>query len=131
MKKSSKKLSTQTVTRLRAVAAAILAEPALYNQWAGEIPKRSATGSCGTPACILGWAVALFMIRTNALHTLKPGARALGMTVPTAKILYVPGYWPRTFYRAYLEARNRSDHFTSACVAVARIEHFIRTHGRE
>lgn len=130
-KKSSPKLSSLTVTRLRAVAAAILAEPKLYNQWQGKALVRPSGQSCGTPSCLLGWARALFSPRSRSENSMAPGRRVLQLTNEQTYLLYVPGAWPADYREAYEAAKESRDDFTAACVAVARIEHFIRTQGQE
>ena len=93
---------------------------------------------CGTTACIAGWAILLAKKKDISGYSDNhfpiiagrpwdvTDARYLigGMTT----YLFFVGSWPRNFSEAYRKAltpRERAD------VAVARIEHFIKTKGAE
>ncbi len=146
-------LSTETIDRLRAVEKAILAEPELYSQHSIYPLKRDCNSesvgmtcdSCGSPACLFGWAVSLFP-EDAAFDNSDPanlgvemgnaGRRALKMDSaiagrygrPTWELLFEPGFWPRDRIQAYYDAVTPAER---AQVAVDRIEHFIKTDGAE
>lgn len=140
-----KNLSRLTVTRLRIVAAAILKEPEYYSQNSTDRLRRSKDMMCKSAACIFGWAVALFVEKGKKRRggcMSRLGARALGLkgwsggpfleNGSQAKRLYCPDAWPPKFIGALRQAEVcPNGAFTAACVAVARIEHFIATNGRQ
>lgn len=127
------------VKLLRKVKAHILAEPKrlymssyikseAHNMDIGhDYPK------CGTAACIAGWACLLELKPKDPYefwqtHSVGPEAAALlGIDDQAAYRLFEPSEWPKQF------ARGRSDDGAkeTAKVAAARIEHFIKTKGRE
>lgn len=126
-KKKTKKKNTLkliSVRRLREVAAQIMREPLRYNQHSTGRPD------CGAPACLLGWAIHLFGGDAR-VYQVAEGARVLRITHLQAGRLYRPGLWPEAFRSDYSVAKHHRYDFTAACVAVARIEHFIRTNGAE
>lgn len=128
-----KKLSKNTIARLRAVAAAILKEPSIYNQGLGCPARRpSKKDPCGTAGCLLGWAVTLFgspYVKRKKRIRREDGAAVLGLNHEQATKLWHSLCWPAEFAEAYALAGE--SHFLRACVASARIEHFIRTNGAE
>lgn len=93
------------VRLLRRVAKHIVEEPRRYNQ--GSWCDRSNDAPCGTMACIAGWAV------------------ILGDKLDPKKIDHERIYHEAKRFHAAKTLRGR------ASVAVARIEHFIKTKGKE
>ena len=84
---------------------------------------------CGTAGCIAGWAVLL-------KHGVTKAGKICDVPVEAAKILdiedcgrlfYVDD-WPEEFSLPYLSAHTPAKR---ARIAVARIEHFIKTKGAE
>ncbi len=148
-------ISATTIRRLRRVRAAILANPRLYNQNSIQC----ADESCGTAACILGWANTLFpktskrqrdaakkswnaedehyfsVLSPDARRTLTCGTAALYLTAVQAKRLWTPDQWPNPFRdeesRAYYELGSSEFRRAAAWIAARRITHFIRTDGKE
>lgn len=124
-------LSNESIGKLRAVAAAILAEPNLYDQ---STPPLSGD-TCETACCLGGWGV--------WLNNPTPQAYAASMSCLGIRGMAESfGMSERQFFPLYMSADNWpapfSDQFEAAgtnkqraVVAVARIEHFIATDGRE
>lgn len=86
--------------------------------------------SCGTAACIAGWTCILSKKRTS----LRVAADLLGIkgsffecSSETAR-LFDAGEWPEPFGRNYQGAKTPR---ARVKIAVARIEHFIKTKGKE
>jgi hypothetical protein len=78
---------------------------------------------CGTAFCIAGWARALDPgITDDACYY---GQRLLDLTSNEARRLVVMSFWPDQF--------KGPDDFSeeASARAIARIEHFIKTEGRE
>lgn len=124
------------IARLRKVEKFILAEPRRYDQ--DEKMRKLAkleldnlgkqAPPCATMHCIAGAANAIEKRKRFGYHTAR---RFLGLTIDQAYKLfaYVDGNgWPYAFQTAYNQARTLRER---AKVAVARIEHFIKTEGRE
>jgi hypothetical protein len=123
------------VKLLRRVAAHIKAEP---RRWTYNWAKPSDEAPCGTQACIAGWAIILGCGLKRPLdkrgnlkipkrlanldggntYTSYPASKLLQITPAQAKRLFI--YWPKQFTEQF-----------SAEEAIARIEHFIKTDGRE
>jgi hypothetical protein len=121
-------LTPLAIERLRAVKAAILAEPMLFDMQDDRSPNRS----CGSPGCIFGWALFLWPneVVRQSLHNYRyqDGAVALGLPCPTrhdswmttrdtpasalplpdllARRLFYPYHWPEAFSRAYERIRD-------------------------
>lgn len=145
-----KTLSNKFIARLTQVTAAILAEPALYSQ-ISTCPLTQPRGdACGTPACILGWAVFLFRsdVKVKLRLTRKDGSRphykyallhkagteALGLKATEANLaltkkLFEPYDWPSDDRIRYQTAVHGSQ--AAALAATQRIMRFIRTNGAE
>ena len=151
MKKQKPKpaLSAVTIRRLRRVAAHICAEPLSYDQGFAGTPRpgRKSNRHCGTPGCILGWIVALYPLTSeqraaademidDGIHfrfeNFRLAAFILKLDLDAALRLWDHDKWPEKYKevgRTYgfisnftrLEARN----------AARRIEHFIKTDGKE
>jgi len=124
-------LSPLAIERLRAVKAAILAEPMLFDMQDDRPPNRS----CGSPGCIFGWALFLWpnAAARPSLHNYRyqDGAVALGLPCPTrhdswmttwgmggtdvaalplpdllARRLFYTDNWPEKFRNAYIAIRT-------------------------
>ena len=79
--------------------------------------------SCGTVACIGGWCALLSgkdVFGTN-LHKL------VGITVAQGDRLFYRSSWPKQFKSKFKEDGS----LTSARIGAKRIEHFIKTKGKE
>ena len=93
---------------------------------------------CGTAACIAGWSVLLERgMRAKVKDFHAAGARVLGISTEydedhdlssEATRLFYTCYWPHKFQTRYDSAKSQKQR---AKVAVARIEHFIKTKGAE
>lgn len=120
---------------LEQVKAAILAEPHLFN-----MDDFICRGSCGTEACIAGWAVKLsdpatFQYAEGLSGTqytndlvLNAARSALQLRWDEAARLFWLISWPPSFRSHDHEARSPQDH---AQAAANRIDHFIATKGQE
>lgn len=99
---------------------------------------------CGTAACIAGWAIhiqtGLKTPQQTAEHH-KPlasvcpvdyydeqGAMALGIDINESRKLFYASAWPCRFGDKYYSAKTAT---ARAKIAAARINHFIKTKGRE
>lgn len=133
-----KNLSPLCISRLLTIRDVILKEPEAYDQQQGNV------ATCGTPACILGWAVTLFgdgnqktvcektlldNINYYRTATLKIGMELLELKTQMAKGLWYKEYWPYEFARAYYN--NDRNIEERAKIAGKRIDHFIETDGLE
>lgn len=96
---------------------------------------------CGTAACIGGWAIHLSRWFSSTLERTarKLGGRdhsdrakkVLGLSSDAGvRLLSLKG-WPLVFASAYRESILVGDYVGCAQVASARIEHFIKTEGKE
>lgn len=122
------------VKLLRKVKKHILAEPKRFCfHWA----RKSLEAPCGTRACIAGWTIILgaglmepfdadgdlvipkSLTRNKMGYYSGPASKLLGITEEQADRLFV--YWPSPF----------KDRGYDAKTAAARIEHFIKTEGKE
>lgn len=133
------------VKLLRKVAKHILAEPRrlLMRTWILEKSDRvmairyggrSARSTrpfakCGTAACISGWACIVSGRREEAKESsfMDIGMELLGIDYPQAHRLFGPENWPKKFRPGLKDDGKKS----TAKVAAARIEHFIKTEGKE
>lgn len=132
--------------RLRQIQKLILKYPQrfdLYNWYGvGAVPDKRdrfiyvvpamEAPSCGTTACIAGWAVAKYdgtVIREDSME--KQAAEILGLTKRQAGRLFYIDDWPDAFLDPYENARDVSDAITAANIAADRIDHFIKTKGAE
>jgi hypothetical protein len=144
------------VKLLRKVAKYILEEPRrlAMGSWVRDAnPKYKAHPACGTQACIAGTACILsgkaklkthkegfkyFSLPQSAPHI---GQKELGLTHKEACRLFLldsdwgdsgfegfEGHWPHKFIQQYEGAKTNRK---KARIAVARIEHFIKTCGKE
>ena len=85
---------------------------------------------CGTAACIGGWACILSGVtRKSVLDDAEAKAKKLlNLDSDSAFSLFSVRAWPSRFRDRYLSAKNPA---ARVRVAVARIEHFIKTKGAE
>ena len=128
------------VKLLRKVAKHILAEPTrlVMGNWLlkkgyedieaieyGEFGSRPFP-KCGTAGCIAGWTCELSGKGKVKHHDLV-AKRLLGLNKRESERLFLPDQWPAEFERGY----NDDGRKKTAEVAVARIEHFIKTKGKE
>jgi len=117
------------VELLRKVQKAITKEPGRFRMstW-GEVARGPA---CGTVGCIAGWA-ALLNVTENPdefrkhvdVMTQKNGRTALKLRSGQAERLFFLNAWPSKFQELYIIG-------DSVKAAVKRINHFIKTGGRE
>lgn len=120
---------------LKKIRDQIKAEPRQFNihDWfSGKLPNGSTPANCGTAACIAGWSLALATGQNPAKADKMPvgvyrfGKIVLGLNDDQAKRLFFEGLWPKRYQsskRTIIEERAR--------LAVNRINHFIKTEGRE
>jgi hypothetical protein len=122
---------------LRKVQQHILEEPRRLNM---RTFRTEVTGfyetdpPCGTTACIAGWAGLLNDPPSRHMNW-QEGREVLGLSRPQSERLFTPPEfgpathcWPKEFRRRYNLARSPAGR---AKVAAERIEHFIKTKGRE
>jgi hypothetical protein len=152
---SPKKLKPETVKLLRKIEAHMLEEPKRVDMcdWA----RPSNKPSCGTTACIAGWAILMSVPKKKllALSKANPGAsewdyaklaetkdienaarNKLKLTKQQANRLFIPyqgypvihGSWPELLWDKYMDAATPR---RKAKVVVDRIERFIETGGAE
>jgi len=82
---------------------------------------------CGTAACIGGWAVLLSDPQVCGIS--GPNARAaLGLDHLQSTFLFPVVNWPERYRQRWNKAASLK---VRAAVAAARIDHFIKTEGRE
>jgi hypothetical protein len=81
--------------------------------------------SCKTAGCINGWGFILSGIKREP--SVGGGMRLFGLTKAQAEKLFLPSRWPNQFWKG----RRDDGRKETATVAAARIEHFIKTKGRE
>jgi hypothetical protein len=135
---------------LRKVAKHFLAQPKRLNMdfIAKEIVRGPDAPKCGTVGCIAGWSSLLAnrvippSIEGNlCLMDWGTGQKALQLTDRQSRILFNEPWlvygprmrtgemgWPIAFAKRYLEAKTARQR---AKVTAERIEHFIRTRGKE
>lgn len=81
--------------------------------------------SCDTTHCIAGWAQVLAPNRKCSIPASEDAQRLLGLTEQQASRLFFADCWPKEFLGTKHIWRM------SPAKAAARIEHFIKTKGRE
>jgi hypothetical protein len=124
------------VKLLRKIQKHILEEPKRYDQnvWLAEGAPQNGFATCGTMACIGGWAQILGSKRKPRAVSRVNAMRLLGIDRAQAWRLFdsiagVPeDMWPRKFSAAYVKAKTD---LGRARAAVRRIDHFIKTRGAE
>jgi len=122
------------VKLLRKVAKFILAKPKRFDManFGYRLPKKNGGPECGTVACIAGWAVILSQGIPQRADVPMPsigrleGMVALGISDEQAQRLFYTEPWPKQFAEY-----DRDQTLKAARIAVKRIEHFIRTKGKE
>lgn len=84
---------------------------------------------CGTVACIAGWC-AVFKVGAKEAYESNPreiAMKELNLTPTQADILFEPYLWPDKFVKGCADDGK----LRTAKIAAARIEHFIKTEGKE
>jgi hypothetical protein len=131
------------VRLLRRVAKHILAEPRRYEQ--GVWCEATTSSPCGTTACIAGWAAILgekldlktidhddlyyrASSKARKLLNINRDQAARLFSYPATSIEPDELGWPKRFAKRFFAAKTKRG---QAKVAVARIEHFIKTKGAE
>ena len=127
------------VKLLRKVAKHILAEPKrLYMTSFIRTKKHSGSigrpyAKCGTAGCIGGWACIL-ELKVKDPHEFwqrhdvaGEARRLLELDYQQEYNLFEPSQWPKQFKRGTSDDGKKK----TAQIAVARIEHFIKTKGKE
>lgn len=122
-------LSKDSIRKLRAVKAAILAEPELYDQT--EFPRVGMRHNCDTPCCIAGWSVWINnpdrkaydkFLSSNSIGS-QAMADALGVTHAQAHRLF--SEWPKSGSPAWENPRTK----VAARDGARHIELFIKGGG--
>lgn len=136
------------VERLHRVKMQILAEPDRFDMEDYATPILFGDEVCGTACCIGGFAAldaGFIRLRTSPregyatyydVTSQAPpsnGSRdvfdaALNLSPSEADRLFLTSHWPGKFFTAYAMAKT---HTEQAEIAANRIDHFIRTRGRE
>jgi hypothetical protein len=124
------------VKLLRKVKRLILAEPKRFDMdtfGRRRDPKANDNAPrCGTVGCIAGWAVILTKrIPRNPKAEMptidhNDGMEALNISDGEAKLLFYAVEWPEKFSAYVADGSEKS-----AKIAAQRIEHFIKTKGKE
>lgn len=94
------------------------------------------SGGCGTAACIGGWAQHLTLKSKtlqqsklkHVINVIPSPYELLAVTQSQGERLFVDSAWPKKFrygYRSATEPKERAE------IAAKRIDHFIKTKGRE
>lgn len=102
---------------------------------------------CGTAGCFAGWAVSERVrkdwINNRGVDIVAEAERVLGLTRDESSLLFDTGNWPTKFRVDYYAAGARADQFdlgTRQRIAAekkkvkalrGRVEHFIKTQGKE
>jgi hypothetical protein len=126
-------LTAKLMKALTAEQQKILAEPSQFDMEDFFHTDTENIPNCGTAACIGGWAITLKLgvtpneaqyRRTIGEPIWRLAADALDLPYTLAYRLFYTGEWPREFDEAYYAANSAEE---KARVAVARIDHFIKT----
>lgn len=125
-------LSKKTIAKMRAVVAAVLAEPEFYNQqW---FPQEE---DCGQICCAAGWAVwnenpkrYVQLVKQSKFDVNWPyeAEKALGFSDPTMAMFGTQRGWPWQFTDMYNNARSDKQR---AQAMAARWEFYIATDGTD
>lgn len=133
------------VALLRKVKNHILSEPKRLRMWGyvmrkatnkavplATINKYRPFAKCGTAACIAGWTCLLQLKPTETgefygVDYFQHAQELLGLSEAQAEVLFMPDAWPVEFKDGTTDDGKRK----TAQVAAARIEHFIKTKGKE
>jgi hypothetical protein len=152
-------LSEETIRRLRATVEAMKAHPQQTNMNSDYVPHLPANkDSCGSSGCLFGWACYLFSefkCTPPGGTVYIEGARALALPEPTdshswvddhesnvirrrsepdrmAAALFFIDHWPTKFKKKYNKAEcTYQGQAALAEIVSARVEHFIKTDGKE
>lgn len=81
---------------------------------------------CGTAGCIAGWTCELSK-KGHVRRIDWMAKRLLGLTTLEARRLFLPDQWPDRFGSGVADDGKKK----TAAIAAARIEHFIKTKGKE
>lgn len=105
-------VSPKAAALLEGVIEVLMVNPERYDQMWGQ-------SYCGTPCCILGHCAALAKIGTGewSVYTVRD---QLGLTYEKFDKIYWDTSWPEQF-------RGSGTNTTTQAMAVARIEHFLKT----
>lgn len=119
----------------------ILEKPKRFNM--NVLAKKSKLTTCGTAACIAGWAVLLTkaekydkksfhsLINSGYISFWYAGAVALGLDAVAARQLFEVYNWPTRYRAPFQQAEHLGHHRKAVEIAVRRIRHFIKTKGME
>lgn len=133
------------VKLFRKIQREIKKEPRRFNMedWVDVHARGHNAPPCHTTACIAGWATVLsrpfpksiksFAAKARRLDLMgetykAPAQDALGITDAQADRLFYVSQWPIKFAQAYDDAYG--DPKAQGKIAIARIDHFIKTKGR-
>lgn len=130
------------VKLLRKVAKHIAAEPRRYDQdktleflkEEAKVALGSMAPPCGTMGCIAGWTCVITGKTKRAKRSFgyRRAQKQLQLTKDQAHRLFAYSWadegWPKNFRMGYRLAATKEE---KARIAVARIEHFIKTKGQE
>lgn len=102
----------------------------VVNEFATTAPATHPFPKCGTAACIGGWACILSGITDRDVleDAGQAAAHFLAINDEKADRLFAVRSWPNAFRKKYRSAKKVT---TRVRIAVARIEHFIKTKGAE
>jgi len=129
-------VSKDTARLLRKVQKRILAEPRQFVMWSYFTSSIPNTPNCGTAACIAGWTIAESQklnpqqannfVQDHGYDDHELAKKRLGITHRQANHLFYDESWPAPFRDQYRKLPH-NQRMRRARVAVARIEHFIKT----
>jgi len=137
----SEKEKKMNVKLLRKIEKHILAEPkrfwmrwfvavkdGIHKKLYTRVGTWRAYPKCNTAACVAGWACILSGKKVSPnQHLSVLASDILGLDPDQAARLFVPQNWPRQFHAGIRDDGKKE----TVKTAVARIEHFIRTKGKE
>lgn len=122
---------------LRQVAKAIKKHPRQFAMGAyfdSELDNLAPAGGCGTAACIAGWAIHLSKGKDTLRETAdlphggETAMELLDINMEQRNRLFYLVNWPEDILGEYHKAKSAK---RMAEIAVARINRFIRTNGRQ
>lgn len=116
-------MNTELLLKVRAQ---ILKEPERFSMdfFKLEIP-------CGTLHCIGGWALALSGFTIPSVDPTHAARAVLNLQYKQGAKLFFDCNWPTKLRREYFRAACNGDRPAMATAAASRIDHFIKTGGRE
>jgi hypothetical protein len=117
------------VELLQRIKAHILEDPRRVgmSNWIRRRSPREGGPSCGTVACIAGWAYILSERQVPPFYTQV--TRLLGLDSQQGQRLFFELYWPSKFYAQIQTCQQGAAEY--AQTVADRIDHFIATEGRE